>query len=164
MEKTTPDDQSIKDSAFRLMSYRPRSQAELIRRLTEKGYDADRVHRVVADLTEKGYIDDKKFGLAYARDQVRLRKIGPTLLSRKLNEFGLEKSLVQSILFQVYEEWPVDGLIRDWLAKKGLSVRSEISGRDAQKIITFLQRKGYSWERIQPIFNELQLSITYERR
>jgi len=155
LETNTPSDQTIKDAVFRLLSYRLRSQAELIRRLTEKGFAASQVKQVVQELVNKGYIDDRKFGMAFARDQVRLRNLGPVIVRNKLRGFGLEPELIESTLATVYEEFPETDLIQYWCGKKGIFSVEGKSAKDRQKFFTFLQRKGFSWDSIQLTLKEI---------
>lgn len=49
------------ESALRLLSYRPRSEAELRDRLRRKGLPADLIDETVAWLRERRYLDDREF-------------------------------------------------------------------------------------------------------
>lgn len=148
-------DQAIKDGAFRLLSYRLRSQRELVRRLTGKGFAEERVERVIRELVEKGYVNDRKFARAFVRDQVRLRNLGPLTVRNKLREFGLDPELIESTLAEVYAEFPEQELIHYWSAKKGFPpVSGTITPKDRQKFIAFLKRKGFGWDQIQRFMKE----------
>ena len=156
------DDQVIKDAAFRLIAYRPRSHAELARRLKEKEFDSEQVERVVDELESKGYINDSDFALAYSRDQVKLRHVGPIVLKRKLIEFGINRNTIESTLSKVFSQFPIESTLELLLVKKNISPHQKIPAKELRKLTAFLQRKGYSWDQIQPVIQELNLKIEYE--
>ena len=49
------------NAAFRYLSYRPRSEAELRERLKRRGFEADSMEAVLTRLREQGLVDDLAF-------------------------------------------------------------------------------------------------------
>src|SRR5690606_16109539 len=73
-----------REAAFNLLSYRARSEAELRQRLRRKEFPDDVVEACVADLVEKGYVDDASFAASFVRDRVRGKPRGSRRLVQEL--------------------------------------------------------------------------------
>ena len=56
-----------KNGAIRLLSYRARSEAELRKKLSERGYSSRVIERVIGDFLRAGLLDDRSFAMAFAR-------------------------------------------------------------------------------------------------
>ena len=77
----------------RLLSYRPRSEAELRGRLAAKGCPPEVVERVLAKAREAGLVDDELFARLYAEDRLLSRPRARKLLAQELRAKGLPEEL-----------------------------------------------------------------------
>lgn len=82
-------------ASVRLIRARARSRAEIVRRLRQKGHDAD-VAGVVADrLVERGLVDDATFAEQAARSVLSRRPAGARFVEAKLRERGVDPALAR---------------------------------------------------------------------
>ncbi len=88
----------VLDAAARFLEARPRSVAEVRRRLTTAGYRAELVEAAIARLTELGYLDDEAFARAWLESRDRARPRGELALRRELQLKGIERALVEQVL------------------------------------------------------------------
>ncbi|HKX30114.1 MAG TPA: RecX family transcriptional regulator, partial [Blastocatellia bacterium] len=71
--------QQVLERAFKLLSYKPRSVAELRERLLAKsGVDESTVNQVLSRLTELGYLNDQQFAINYASSRLNIKPLGRT--------------------------------------------------------------------------------------
>lgn len=88
----------VLDAAARFLEARPRSIAEVRRRLTAAGYRPELVEAAVGRLGELGYLDDEAFALAWIESRDRAHPRGEHALRRELRLKGLDGSLVERVL------------------------------------------------------------------
>lgn len=135
--------EKAKKAALRLLTFRPRSESELRRRLAMKGLGADAVERAVSDLKKEGWVDDEKFAKLYALSRMQSGSFGKSRLRRELAQRGLSGALVEKGMAAVsdVEESPVaDALVQKRLASlNGLPVQAK-----KRRLHGFLLRRGFS--------------------
>ncbi len=93
----------VKEAALKLLDYRDRSVSELRQRLIQKSYTEEEVEKAIADLTECGLVDDRRFAQLLVRSSVSLGK-GRLLIARRLREKGVDPVLAEEVLNEVMEE------------------------------------------------------------
>jgi regulatory protein len=98
-ERAGVDDPAVViEAAARLLEARPRSEAEVRRRLTRAGYRADLVDTAVTRLMELGYLDDAEFARAWVASRDRARPRGEHALRRELTLKGVDRTAVDAAL------------------------------------------------------------------
>lgn len=88
----------VVDAAARFLEARPRSVAEVRRRLSTAGYRADLVEAAVNRLGDLGYLDDEAFARAWVESRDRAHPRGEQALRRELHLKGVERSVVDTVL------------------------------------------------------------------
>ena len=143
----------IKDSALNLLSYRMRSKKELHDRLIDKGYKSADIRNTINGLEEKGWIDDRKFGLTYASDQINKNALGPIAMKYKLKPFFDSEELTNEIILTVYSKINIKHVIQKVVAKFEKN-RLALDNQLKNKIVNKLRRKGHYWEDINEAIQE----------
>lgn len=149
--KARNDEWNIRENALRLLSYRKRSRAELVRRISEKGFAIASIQRVLDDLEAKKYLDDADFALSFARDKVRQTKIGPIRLRAELGQHHLAEPVVNKTIDTVYSEYPETELIRELIKKRNVDL-GNFEARS--KCLRYLLGKGYQTETVYSVINQ----------
>ena len=146
--------------ADRYLSYRPRTEFELRRYLTQKlkqkkitDEDAQKkfLIKILHRLTEEDRLDDKKFIELFVDDRQYFRPRGKRRLIDELTQKGISKDLIETY-FSNHEivELPI---ITEILNKK-LRHFEEIDPTLRQKIINHLLRRGFSYSNIKLAIEE----------
>lgn len=78
--------------ALRYLSTRPRSRREVELRLERKGLDPTSISAAIERCETLGYLDDREFAAAYARDRIRLRPCGEARLMADLRARGVRET------------------------------------------------------------------------
>ena len=154
---TVDDPAEVLDAAARLLEARPRSVAEVRRRLLGLGYQRDLVDGTLVRLTELGYLDDEAFARAWVESRDRSKPRGEHALRRELGHKGVDRGLVDGVLDDRRETSAADGSDGDGgespdeaaasrlLAKKLPSILRETDPRRRlQKAYATLARNGFS--------------------
>lgn len=150
--------QKLRHSALNLLSFRMRSLSELKGRLLKKGYDIQDIEPLLEEFDAKNILNDSEFALAFSRDKIRSRGIGPSILRVELSNHHLSQNLVEDTINRMYTEFPIDTLLGNHLKKKKILRNSQLQEREKNRIVNFLKRKGFSWDDISRVFDEKQIT------
>jgi regulatory protein len=92
------DPEEVLQAGARFLEARPRSVAEVRRKLTRLGYRPELVTGAVERLAELGYLDDESFARAWVESRDRAKPRGEHALRRELGLKGVDRALVDSVL------------------------------------------------------------------
>ena len=88
----------VLDAAARFLEARPRSIAEVRRRLTGAGYRSELVEAAIVRMTELGYLDDGAFARAWVESRDRAHPRGERALRQELRLKGIDHQVVDAVL------------------------------------------------------------------
>jgi regulatory protein len=88
----------VLEAAARFLEARPRSVAEVRRRLGRAGYRSELVEGAIIRLGELGLLDDEAFGRAWVESRDRARPRGEIALRRELSLKGVDRAIVNELL------------------------------------------------------------------
>src|SRR5262245_54148626 len=105
--------------AFRLLSYKPRSRAELRARLLEKAWAEEAVvDSVIARLEELGYLDDEQLASSLISSRIERNPLGPSRIQQDLKRRKLSAETVENALDRAFSEHDEEELIERAIAKR----------------------------------------------
>lgn len=97
--KAAIDDPAVVlEAAARFLEARPRSVAEVRRRLGQTGYRPELVDGAIARLTEIGVLDDEQFARQWVESRDRAHPRGEHALIVELRQKGIEATTIAAIL------------------------------------------------------------------
>jgi len=122
--------QAAQNFALNYLSYRPRSRKEVYDRLRRKGYAESIVQGVVEYLTQRHYLDDRKFARDWADFLVNHKIVGRIFLRRELRLKGVLEGIIEEVIQDVYvsEDWEKE-LAFKLLQKKNHRYQKRLSSR-----------------------------------
>jgi SOS response regulatory protein OraA/RecX len=124
--------------ALRFLAHRPRTEAEIRRRL-EPANTSDVVNQVVAWLQGQRYLDDAAFAAEWRRQRELRRPRSESLIRRELSRLGVSREVVETALegFDAGEN--------AYLAaqKPAARLKGADQARFKQRLWGFLQRRGF---------------------
>ena len=92
------DVDEVLNAAARFLEARPRSVAEVRRRLATAGYRTPLVESAITRLGELGYLDDDAFARSWVESRDRARPRGEHALRRELQLKGVDNAIIASVL------------------------------------------------------------------
>jgi regulatory protein len=150
--------QKALDSALGLLEVRARAKREIETRLSQKGIEESIIAIVVAKLVKLGLLDDAQFAAQWVEAKTRVggsRPVGRRRLSSELYAKGVAKDQIADAVDVVTN---ADELVlaRAAASKKVRGVPSdrEALQKERQKLIGFLQRRGFGWETVKQVTRE----------
>jgi regulatory protein len=149
--------------ALKLLSYKPRSVAQLRARLLEKEWaDEAVVDRVIARIEELGYLDDESFALHYATSRLATKPLGRSRLRRDLQRRQIPPQIAEQALNEVYAEESEEELIERAIAKRLRRTGVPTTRQQAQKLFDHLMRLGFAYELVQRKVRQLSRELEEE--
>ncbi|MFF0814094.1 recombination regulator RecX [Rhodococcus sp. NPDC003318] len=151
----TPAEQEAqaKDLCLRLLTDRARSRAELSKKLTDKGFDADVVVAVLDRLAEVGLVDDAAFASQWVNSRHVWSGKGKRALAMELRTKGVAPDVAAVALDQIDAEDERERaaeLVRRKLRSASLDFevdgpggRSSERDRLVRRLVSMLARRGY---------------------
>ncbi len=153
--------EKIKGRVVDLISRRPRSEKEVRDYIYQKFregkfeiedvYWGDVIEEVISDLKKYDLINDEKFAEWYVRNRKDFKPRGKSLLSQELNQKGVSKNIITQVL--AYDDDVDLNLARSLTEKKLRTLDRFSEEKRKEKLIAFLQRKGFGWSIIKKIIS-----------
>jgi regulatory protein len=132
------------NAAIRFLSYRPRSQSELRKRLTKHGFDSERVAAVISRLKEQGMADDSAFARFWVENREAFSPRGQRMLRLELRQKGVPSDILEAAVSGSGGE---ESAYRAAIAKaRSLSRADYPSFR--RKLGEYLKRRGFDYSTI----------------
>lgn len=140
------------NKALKFLSYRPRSEKEMRDYLEKKGGDTKIVEEITGKLKKQNLVDDYAFTTWWIEQRSRFRPKGKHLLWLELLKKGIKKEIIEDSLFSEKEELD---LAKKAARKKVKSYKNLESLEFRQKMTAFLARRGFNWEVIKKVLEEI---------
>jgi regulatory protein len=149
-----------KASAYRYLSYRPRSIAELKRQLVNKGYKEITVDQVIDRLSELELIDDMAFARYWVEQRETFKPRGRRALRYELYQKGIDRQIVDMVVAEVDEKVSAKKAAR----KKAKLWRELPEGQFYEKLGNYLKRRGFSYEIARSVTQEFWSSTSHDNQ
>ena len=146
--------QEAKDAAFKLLSFRMRSIAEMRKRLKEKSFSEIEIDDVIDKLTKLNYLNDVEFGKAFVKEKIKNKKIGPKAIKSELFPHQLSPDFVDELIESVYKKYKINDLITFHLKRKKIKKNTQMNKSDLSRLNNYLLRKGFEWDNINGLYVE----------
>jgi regulatory protein len=145
-----------KNTAYRFLSYRPRSCAEIEEKLRDKEFDEAIVSAVLVDLARLGYVNDEQFARAWARGRIRLRGFGRRRIDQELKAKGVAPEIVRAALAEVFGETNETENAMQVAEKKFRTMQHLEPAARMRRLAGLLERKGYAFEVIREVLSTMR--------
>jgi regulatory protein len=146
--------------ALRFLSYRPRSEKEVVDNLRKHETPEYIIAEVIERLSETGLIDDVKFTRLWIENRSEFRPRGSYALRAELRQKGIGDDAIESALGGVDEAV----LALQAGRKKAARVKETDEQVFRQKMYGFLSRRGFNYEIITEAVNTLWLEFRKSER
>jgi regulatory protein len=135
------------ERALNLLSYRPRSEAEVRRNLRGKDVEQQVIEAVVERLTRAGLLNDREFARYWVENRVQFKPRGARALRQELWEKGVPDAVVAETL----EGFDEEDAARQ-VAEAGARRMAHLDPRDfCRRLSAYMARRGFSYAVIQPL-------------
>ncbi len=146
---------SARESIYRFCNYQPRSHQETRNKLYELGCKTPEVEELIAELIEKGLLNEELYARAIARGRFRLKqwgriKITQYLKIHKVSDYCIKKAMTEIAPDEYY------ATLQKLAGKKWAELKSEKQVPIRKnKTFRYLLQKGYEGSIITEVIAEL---------
>jgi regulatory protein len=137
-----PQDQKAVELAYRAISSRERTVAEVRAFLERKEQEPTAIEHALAELAQTGAVDDARFARLFVEDKRLIERWGNERIARELNRRGISAELIEAAT----ADQDRDGQLRVALELLEEKVAPPQSDRERDKAWRMLVRKGYEPE------------------
>lgn len=137
--------------SINLLNRRWYTVKSLREKLIEKKYPQDEISLAIDFLTDKKMLDDTRFAYSFIKDRLNFNPKSKYLINRELFKKGVDKQDSEIAWQQIEEELQPDELsiVTDLARRKLRSYQSLPEEVQNRRLISYLARKGYSYDLIQ---------------
>lgn len=130
--------------ALKLLSYRPRSLAEIRQKLLKHGSSEAVTEQVIEQMKNQGLLDDVQFARLWIDNRQGLRPRGRRALAYELKKHGIEDELITAALEEVDEAQLAEQAARKYLHRITVATWPEFR----EKLSRHLLQRGFPYSTI----------------
>ena len=129
------------NAAIHYLSYRPRSEAELRKRLHQRGFDGDNVEAAIARLREQGLVDDLAFTQFWKDNRESFSPRSQWLTRLELRQKGVTSDIIDQVVAGIDDE---DSAYRAALSRLHSLPLSDYQSL-RRRLGEYLKRRGFGY-------------------
>ncbi|MDH3943786.1 MAG: RecX family transcriptional regulator [Anaerolineae bacterium] len=157
IERIKSDDEVEKAylKALNFLSYRPRSESEVTRRMEKQETPKEIIGEVLERLKQNKYVDDRKFADLWVENRNEFRPRGAYALRMELRKKGVSDEAIEPAISNLDEE-----KLALHAARKTLKRYENLPHKEFQnKIYGYLSRRGFMYDVIKTTINALRSEV-----
>lgn len=148
--KRKDDIEQAHERALNLLSYRPRSKAEIRRRLQKKDLAKEAIEEAIQRLERAGLVDDQEFAHYWVRNRVQFNPKGTYALRQELRQKGVTDAIIDVVLADFDESAAAQDAADAGARRLGHNAPSDFR----RKLKAYLARRGFSYSLVKPLVKE----------
>ena len=138
------------DRAVQYLAVRPRSTAEVRRRLQEAEIDEEAIEVAIARLTEQGYLNDAEFARYWVENRQRFKPKGEQALRQELRRAGVDSEAIDETLSDLDTSEAAYAAAMP-KAERLRALAEQDPSAFKQKLGNFLLRRGFSYDVVREV-------------
>lgn len=141
--------------ALTLLSKSFKTEKQIKDKMKTKGFEEEYINKAIDMMKDYGYINDTRYATSYVSDTVAFTKMGKNKIKNKLYEKGVNKDTINDVLNELVDDEQQFEAALVIASKKFKSLKDIDKHKKNQKLISFLQYRGFSFDIIKKVLNEL---------
>ncbi len=151
------DDALLMHQMERFCAWQERCSRDVATKLDRMQVPAATVERIIRKLKEDKFLDDERFTRFFVRGKFRNNRWGRIKLRFELSARGIPEKLISTAISGEIPEEDYQDTIRSLILRKKGEIKAEKEMNIRDKIINFVVSKGYEFDRVLEIVNELKI-------
>ncbi|MDD5543372.1 MAG: regulatory protein RecX [Acidobacteriia bacterium] len=141
--KLLSSEAELYNCALKFLGLRARSRHDLERLLKKRCRQPDWVQAVLDKCVARGYLDDVKYAVQFARSQAERKRHGRRRVVLELKSRGIAAQDIEFAVCEVFESLDEALLVRQALESKLKKTAGEWTPRKTQRLYNQLMRAGF---------------------
>lgn len=145
-----------KETALKIIERTLKTEKEVEIKLRQKGFEENLIDKAINFLKKYDFVNDNKYIKCYVKEKIK--KDGKNKIKYNLMKKGIREDLIEKELNEVnIDKQQYYNTLMELARKKYeiLSKKEADKLKVKKKISDYLLRKGYLWEEIKPVLNDL---------
>jgi regulatory protein len=138
--------------AMLLLSYRPRSEAEIRQRLQDDGFETEVISNAMDRLRSNGLLQDENFAKTWIENRGAFRPRSQKMLAYELRRKGVAEETIQQALAESSDD---DGLAYTAAALYARKLARTEWEEFHRRLMSFLARRGFSYGTAAPVVRQV---------
>ncbi len=138
--------------ALHFISYRPRSEMEIRKRLVEKDIDEPVIEAVLERLKIAQWIDDQQFARTWVENRSAFRPRSHRMLCYELKQKGVEEENIHQALLEAEDEPELAYQAGKSYARRLADLDQELFRK---RLSGYLSRRGFTYGTIAPVLRRI---------
>lgn len=151
------DDTALVQQLERYCAYQERCSRDVVMKLRRMQVTPPAIEGIIHKLKEEKFLDDERFTRFFVRGKFRMSKWGRIKIRYELSARGIPEKLINKALAEEIGEEDYRETIRLLILKKKQEIKTEKKLNIRDKIINFVVSKGYEFDQVLDILNELKI-------
>lgn len=139
-------------------SFKPEKQ--IADKMREKGFEQEYIDKSIDMMKDYKYIDDSRYAKSFTSDSLNFSKMGKNKIKNKLYQKGIDKETINETLNELVDDEQQFEAALELGKKKYPTIRETDSRKKNQKLTTFLQYRGFSFDIIKKVLYSLNNDFT----
>lgn len=148
---------SLLSRALALLGRRRYTKFQLSNRLKENGFEDKDIEDVLKYCEKQGYINDYDFAYFWVEERNKFKPMGRWRLINELKQRGIHPDIIGDVLDELLPPEQEHHLLKGLMEKR--LQRGTKGHNDSQRVIRFLLRRGFSYDAIYRVANELNYNF-----
>lgn len=145
-----------KETALKIIERTLKTEKEVEIKLRQKGFEENLIDKAINFLKKYDFVNDNKYIKCYVKEKIK--KDGKNKIKYNLMKKGIREDLIEKELNEVnIDKQQYYNTLMELARKKYeiLNKKEADKLKVKKKICDYLLRKGYLWEEIKPVLNDL---------
>ena len=155
MDQDEKELKRARNAAYRYLTIRARSRAEVEKKLRDREYPADIIRSVIDYLLSMGYLDDASFARQWAASRMRVRGLGRRRIEQELRQKGIEEFVLRDVVHGLFDETAEIDIARKEAEKKLRTLARFEPEVRKRRLAGYLERKGFPTGVIRTLLRSL---------
>ncbi len=148
------DFEGFYNKALKFLSYRPRSEKEVIDKLLKIKTPEHLVNEIIKKLKDYKFLDDLEFAKMFTRERSLLKHKPVRVIKFELKQKGISEDLIEEVLADSKEDEKDLGKAKEIIQKKIARYKDLDSFKIKEKLSRFLVSRGFDYDTIKKAIDE----------
>ncbi|MDZ4746655.1 MAG: RecX family transcriptional regulator [bacterium] len=145
----------FKQKAYRFATYKPRTERQILDHLEKIGCVPEEIEPLMTWLREFRVVDDQGYAERFVAASKERKPLSRSAAKAALLRKGIAKEMIESILNTEYSDEVSLEVARRVADKKLRVIRATSDEERKQKLVRFMQYRGFNWDVIRSVVDDL---------
>lgn len=133
-----------------------KTESEIYKKMINKEFNEDDINDAINLLKEYKYIDDEAYSEWFVKDKVSINGYGINKIKNQLYKKGVSSEIINKCIEEFVDEDMQFELALEVGRKKMTNIRTDDFSVIYRRVSSFLQGRGFSFDVIKKVMNELK--------